>query len=610
MSFFSPSDSIAPIPDWGGEPDQARLVRRLCLLQLLSVLLAAPPVLYLVALLLDLSNREVWLTGAIVGMYLVTFGSTLPLVHVVTVARRALREDAEDRPGDRLTRLLELPRRLEVGTVTIALLGAFLALLVLTTWFQRDALLAVPAALVIVCYALLAAVWLGFALTRELRPVTVAEFHRHPEARVSPTSPILWRRQSWYLPYLMATLVMAALMTSAIVLGRFALRALDRLSDLFPNQPGLRSALNELPAAVAARLVVPVVLLGLFLVAVAILIAREIGRYERGASLALQRTIEGIARGEPTLPDFVATDELGDLAFSTAAVFEKLQRLARSLGQSALRLGAAAGSLRASSEAQNQTLSHQASALSETMATAEEIRATARSAAEKAKEVLETSRRGEALGESGERAVGHTLQELQEIRRQVSEMAQRVSSLEARSREIFSITDVVKDLADQSNVLALNAAVEAARAGQQGKGFAVVAREIRNLADQSLQSTARVRDILRDLGVATRSTVRLTEEGASRVESSLSQVREQGQVFTELMGIVRENAVAARQIASAVDQQGAGIGQISGAVQNLSQMMDTTLGRVRTVDDALGVLGEEIEQVRELVREYGVDRLG
>ena len=94
-------------------------------------------------------------------------------------------------------------------------------------------------------------------------------------------------------------------------------------------------------------------------------------------------------------------------------------------------------------------------------------------------------------------------------------MAERIRSLEARSREIFSITDVVKDLADQSNVLALNAAVEAARAGPQGKGFAVVAREIRNIAESvAVSPTARVRDILRDLGVATRSTVRLTEEGA------------------------------------------------------------------------------------------------
>ena len=69
-------------------------------------------------------------------------------------------------------------------------------------------------------HALLAAVWLGFALTRELAPVTVAEFHRHPDARVSASAGLLWRRQSWYLPYLMVTLVVAALVTCAIVLGR------------------------------------------------------------------------------------------------------------------------------------------------------------------------------------------------------------------------------------------------------------------------------------------------------------------------------------------------------------------------------------------------------
>jgi methyl-accepting chemotaxis protein len=622
MGFFSPATSSgersgpgAPgLDDSPGSPvhiAQNALLRRLAVLQLVSVLPAAPPVVYLVGLLLDLSDREFWLTATtIVPVYFITFGSIFPLLYIWTVARAALQEAPDDEPGDRLQRLLELPRRLEVGTVGIAILGAFIALGVLVGWLHRDPMLVLPAALVIVCYALLAAVWLGFALTRELAPVTVEEFHRHPDARVSASPGVLWRRQGWYLPYLLATLVVTALITCAIVLSRFALRGLNGLTELFPAQPGLRSASAKLLETAMAGLATPVLLLGLFLVATAILIARELVRYERDASLALQRTIEGIAGGSPTLPNFVATDELGDLAFSTAAVFSKLQRLAHALGQSALRLGGAALELRSSSEAQGQTLSQQASALSETMATAEEIRATARVAAQKALGVLETSRRAEALGESGERAVGHTLEGLQEIRTQVNEMAERIRSLEARSREIFSITDVVKDLADQSNVLALNAAVEAARAGQQGKGFAVVAREIRNLADQSLQSTARVRDILRDLGAATRSTVRLTEEGATRVESSLTQVREQGQVLTQLMAIVRENAVAARQIASAVDQQGAGIGQISGAVQNLSQMMEVTLVRVRSVEGALNVLGAEVEEVQGLVGEYGVDRLG
>jgi methyl-accepting chemotaxis protein len=616
MGFFSPAispdiPSVSGIAATSSAVNQSALVRRLATRQMISVLPAAPPVVYLVGLLLDLNDRELWMTSlTVVPLYLATFGSTFPLLYISFVARWALQENQDDEPGDRLRRLLELPRRLEVGTVGIAVLGALIALWFVVSWFHRDGLLVLPAALVIVCYALLAAVWLGFALSRELAPLTVEEFHRWPDQRLTGSGGILWRRQSWYLPYLTVTLVMTALMTCAIVLSRFALRGIDGLSEQFPSQPGLHAALGEIIAASVARLTVPVLLLGFFLVATAVLIARELGRYERDASLALQHTIEGIAEGKPALPDFVATDELGDLAFSTAAVFAKLQHLARALGQSALRLGGAANELRMSSEAQGATLSQQASALSETMATTEEIRATARVAAQKAQGVLETSRRAEALGESGERAVGHTLEGLQEIRTQVNEMAERIRSLEARSREIFSITDVVKDLADQSNVLALNAAVEAARAGQQGKGFGVVAREIRNLADQSLQSTARVRDILRDLGVATRSTVRLTEEGATRVESSLSQVREQGQVLTELMAIVRENTVAARQIASAVDQQGAGIGQISGAVQNLSQMMEATLVRVHSVAGALDVLGTEVERVQDLVEEYGVDRLG
>jgi methyl-accepting chemotaxis protein len=150
-------------------------------------------------------------------------------------------------------------------------------------------------------------------------------------------------------------------------------------------------------------------------------------------------------------------------------------------------------------------------------------------------------------------------------------------------------------------MLALNAAIEAVRSGEHGKGFGVVAREIRSLADQSIQATNHVREILQDISEAIRTTVSITETGSEKVESSLAQVRAFGDNIRQLSGIVRDNAAAVRQISAAVTQQNAGIGQIFQAVNDLTKMMDDTMQRLRTTDGATALLRSVAEQVSSLV---------
>src|SRR5205807_7876883 len=114
----------------------------------------------------------------------------------------------------------------------------------------------------------------------------------------------------------------------------------------------------------------------------------------------------------------------------------------------------------------------------------------------------------------------------------------KITQLSERTQQIGGITQTVKDLADQSNMLALNAAIEAVRSGEHGKGFAVVAREIRSLADQSIQATNRVREILEDISGAIRSAVQITEAGKQRMESGLVQMKSSGENLRELSSIV------------------------------------------------------------------------
>src|SRR3954462_11971254 len=318
-------------------------------------------------------------------------------------------------------------------------------------------------------------------------------------------------------------------------------------------------------------------------------------------------TNEIATRGDLTIPiDARSQDEIGDLARSFARMVDGLRGINGGLQESARVLTTSGSDLTHSAQEQQHTITRQAAALQQTQSTAQEIRQTSAAAARKAESVLEVAKRAEEITRSGEAALEKTIDALSEMRAQVSSMAEKVGALSEASGQIGRITDTVKDLADQSNMLALNAAIEAVRSGEHGKGFAVVAREIRSLADQSIQATSRVREILEDIGGAIRGAVAITERGSQKIEGGLLQVKQSGENLRELSNIVKDNSSAVRQIAAAVSQQNAGITQIFSAVTDQTRMMDETMRRLETTTQAASTLKALSDRVSEVVGRFRV----
>src|SRR5262249_36889853 len=170
---------------------------------------------------------------------------------------------------------------------------------------------------------------------------------------------------------------------------------------------------------------------------------------------------------------------------------------------------------------------------------------------------------------------------------QVSEISKRMNELNERTQQIGRITDTVKDLADQSNMLALNAAIEAVRSGEQGKGFAVVASHIRSRAEQRVQTTGHVREILGDVSQAARAAVGSTDRGAQQILSGVQNMQASGENLRELASILSTNSGSVRQIVATITQQAAGIMQISTAVADLHAMMRDTMGRLESTNEAI-----------------------
>src|SRR5207249_9970733 len=254
-----------------------------------------------------------------------------------------------------------------------------------------------------------------------------------------------------------------------------------------------------------------------------------------------------------------STDEIGQLAASFSRMVGRLSAIHGSLKKSAGVLNNSVVQLGSSTDEQEKAFGLQAAALLQAQATAQQIKDGSVRALERAGAVLKAAERAADLGRTGETAIETSFAGLSDIRGQVAQIAEQIGSLRTWIDQIGRITETVKDLADQSNMLALNAAIEAVRSGEHGKGFAVVAREIRLLADQSIQATNRVREILEDIGGAIRVAVSITERGSQKIEGGLLQVKQSGENLRELSNIVKDNSSAVRQIAAEVTEQNAGI---------------------------------------------------
>ncbi len=327
-----------------------------------------------------------------------------------------------------------------------------------------------------------------------------------------------------------------------------------------------------------------------------------------GRIVTLSQTVARIVReGDLRLTVKVeGDDEVAELARAFGQMVTSMRELSLGLQASSQVLTAAVGELEQTNAAQNQLLTRHAAALQETQVTAQEIKQTSLLAAQKAELVVQVAERANAVSQEGEAAITLSLGGMEDIREQTGQIAQRITQLNERTQQIGGITQVVKDLSDQSNMLALNAAIEAVRSGEHGKGFAVVAREIRSLADQSGRATERVREILEDVHGTIRAAAALSDKGTARTEVGLKQIANSGTHLQELAAIVRENSASARQIASAVSQQNAGIAQIFTAVTDLSRLMEETVSRLEITTNATATLKLASGEMERAVQSFKV----
>jgi len=281
-----------------------------------------------------------------------------------------------------------------------------------------------------------------------------------------------------------------------------------------------------------------------------------------------------------------------------------LQRMILQIQEAAKDLNAGAAEILAASTQQAAGASEQSAAISQTTVTVDEVKTISEQAIDRAQEVVDVSQHTVDVSHTGQQAVQDTISTMTRIEERVESIAENILALSEQTQQIGEIITTVGDIATQSNMLALNASVEAARAGEHGKGFAVVAEEVRNLAEQSRQATAQVREILMDIQNGINATVMATEEGIKVVDQGVNLAVGTATAIEQLAGVIDESAQAAIQMVAGGQQQASGVEQIALAMQNINQATQQSLASTRQAEKAAQDLNELAQSMSQIVEQY------
>lgn len=253
---------------------------------------------------------------------------------------------------------------------------------------------------------------------------------------------------------------------------------------------------------------------------------------------------------------------VGDMQEKLTSVLQQIRSGAEAMDVTSSELVEGAQQVSAGSQSQNDAAMAMA-------ASVEQLSANINQVSVGAGEAQEVSRHASTQCASSERLVQKLMQDMSALQMSVTDSASVIHSLGEQSKNIRAIVQVIKDIADQTNLLALNAAIEAARAGEQGRGFAVVADEVRKLADRTGQSTQQIASLIDSIQTNVEAAVKGMEDGVNLVDAGSSCARDAAQGMGEVNTAVQKILVVVEQTTHAMREQTAAADESS---QQVSQV--------------------------------------
>nr|WP_110947104.1 methyl-accepting chemotaxis protein [Pseudomonas bohemica] len=354
-------------------------------------------------------------------------------------------------------------------------------------------------------------------------------------------------------------------------------------------------ARNVTVATVVVALLATLALAGVFTRSLSAPIARALNVAERIAGNDFSQPVQVDGRDEP-----------GRLLQALSVMQDNLRRTVVQLSDSSNQLASTSEEMSAVTndamqgiQRQNDEINQAATAINQMSAAVEEVARNAAQASQAARDSSESA-------ENGHRRVEETVSVITELHGAVGTTAIEIDGLAVQVKDISAVLDVIRGIADQTNLLALNAAIEAARAGEAGRGFAVVADEVRALAHRTQQSTAEIERMITSIQNGAGKAVTAMSNSSDRAQESLKVAQAAGQALAEITAAITRINERNVGIAAATEQQAQVAREVDRSLTSIRDLSSRTAAAASQTSGASGELSQLAVGLNGMVQVFKV----
>ncbi|MCL2524015.1 MAG: methyl-accepting chemotaxis protein [Betaproteobacteria bacterium] len=297
-------------------------------------------------------------------------------------------------------------------------------------------------------------------------------------------------------------------------------------------------------------------------------------------------------------------NEIGQTATSFNQLLGSMQKALKGIFQDTDLLDKAAVELTATAEqaAQSSQMTSETSAAM--AASVEEMTVSINHVAQSSQETFQITQRTSKLSEQGGDVIRQTIGKMHVMAEAVRKSAENIDELSQQSESISGIVQVIKDVADQTNLLALNAAIEAARAGEQGRGFAVVADEVRKLAERTSKATGEISTMISAIQESSQLAVSVMAGAAEQVESGVALADQAGTAITDIQEGSAEVQTCVNDATSALSEQSIASQSIAQQVERVAQASEQNSTAAKDVSEAAANIEHLARSMRDTVSKF------